>query len=38
MDYTPEVFKDDSAVSPMTSIPVNKPSERKSLCIFFLTY
>ena len=34
MVSTPEVFTDDSPISTMTSTPVNKPSARKSLCIF----
>ena len=29
-----EVFTDNSPISPRKSTPVNKPSDRKSLCIF----
>ena len=34
MVYTPEGFTKNSPIAPMTSTPVNKPSSRKSLCIF----
>ena len=34
MFYTPEGFTNDSPITPMTSTPVNKPSDRKSLCLF----
>ena len=33
MVSTPEVFTDDSPVSPMKSTPAKKPSARKSLCL-----
>ena len=31
---TPEVFTNESTISPMASAPVKKPSDRKPLCIF----
>ena len=34
MVSTPEGFTNDGPISPMTSIPVNKPSARKLLSIF----
>ena len=34
MVSTPEVFTNDGTISPMKSTPVNKPSYRKSLCLF----
>ena len=34
MAYTPEVFTDNSPRSPMTPPTLNKPSSRKSLCLF----
>ena len=34
MVSTPEVFTNDSTISPTTSTPVKKPSARKSLCLF----
>ena len=34
MVSTPEVFTNNSAIAPMTSSPVKKPSAQKSLCIF----
>ena len=34
MVYTPEVFTDNSPISPRTSTPVKKPSAQKSLCMF----
>ena len=34
MVSTPEGFTDDSPISPMTSIPVKKPSARKLLFLF----
>ena len=34
MIYALEGFTDNIPISPMTSIPVKKPSARKSLCIF----
>ena len=34
MVYTPEVFTDNSHISPMTSTPVKKPRAKKSLCMF----
>ena len=34
MVSTPEVFPYDIHISPMTSTPVKKPSDRKSLCHF----
>ena len=34
MVSTPEVFANDSPISPMTSTPVKKQSSRKSLCLF----
>ena len=34
MVSTPEVFTNDSPISPMTSTLVNKPSSGKSLCLF----
>ena len=34
MVSTPEVFTDNSPISPMTSTPVKKPSAQKSLCMF----
>ena len=34
MVSTPEVFIDNSPISPMISTPVKKPSAKKSLCLF----
>ena len=34
MVSTPEGFTDNSPISPMKSILMNKPSARKSLCMF----
>ena len=34
MVSTPEIFTNDSPISPMTSTPVKKPRARKSLCLF----
>ena len=34
MVSTPEGFTNESPISPITSTPVNKPSARKSLCLF----
>ena len=34
MVYTSEGFTDNSPISPMTSSPVKKPSDQKSLCMF----
>ena len=34
MVSTPEVFTDNSPISPRISSPVNKPSARKSMCLF----
>ena len=34
MVSTPEGFTYNSPIYPMTSIPVNKPSSQKSLCVF----
>ena len=34
MVSTPEVFTDNSPISPMASTPIKKPSARKSLCMF----
>ena len=34
MVSNPEGFTYDSPITPMTSTPVNKPSARKSLCLF----
>ena len=34
MVSTPEVFTEDSSISPMISTPVKKPSAQKSLCLF----
>ena len=34
MFYTPEVFINNSPISPMTSTPFKKPHARKSLCLF----
>ena len=34
MVYTPEVFANNNPISPMTSTPVKKPSDIKSLCLF----
>ena len=31
---TPEVFTNNSPISPITSTPFKNPSDRKSLCIF----
>ena len=33
MVSTPELFTDDSPISPMTSTPVNKPCPKTSLCL-----
>ena len=34
MVSTPEIFNDNSPISPRTSTPVKKPSAQKSLCMF----
>ena len=34
MISTPELFTDNSPISPMTSTPIKKPSAQKSLCLF----
>ena len=34
MVSTPEVFTNNSPISPRSSTPVKKPSARKSLCMF----
>ena len=34
MVSTPEVFTDNSPISPMKPTPVKKPSAQKSLCMF----
>ena len=34
MVFIPGILTDNSAVSPMTSTPINKPLAQKSLCLF----
>ena len=34
MVSSPKVFTNNSTISPTTPTPVNKPSARKSLCLF----
>ena len=34
MVSTPELFTNNSPISPMTSTPIKKPGARKSLCMF----